>query len=96
MNTLKLLEAYVRSLSAEGCEQMPPDTICSVMIANNRILTAAVLENGGELTISTRSVHEMLTLNGSHLVATLNDDDSITVKLAAKSEILDRTEALAL
>jgi hypothetical protein len=65
------------------------------MVANNRILAAAIIENGGKLTISPDAVHEMLA-NSGHVFALAAQDGSLTLRLASKDEILSRPEAMAL
>jgi hypothetical protein len=74
---------------------MPAEVVCSVMVVNNRILTAAIIENGGKLVISPESVHEMLT-GVKHIVAVTNEDESITLSLALKEEILANEQGMPL
>lgn len=95
MNTLEMLKAYARQVSSGACEKMPSQMVCSVMVANNRILAAAIIENGGKLIISPGAVHEMLATNG-HVVAMAAQDGSFTLSLASKDEILSIPEAMAL
>ncbi len=95
MNTVEMLKAYVREASTDVGEKMPLKIARSIMVANNRILAAAIIENGGKLLISPDAVFEMLTNNG-HVVAVSNEDGSLTVTLASKEEILAKSDVMAL
>ena len=95
MNTLEMLKTYAREISPGVCETIPSEVVCSVMLANNWILAAAIIESGGKLLISSESVCEMLT-GSTHVVAVTAEDGSLTVSLAAKDEILSNPEAMAL
>jgi hypothetical protein len=95
LNTLEMLKVYARGVCSEISEKMPPELLCSVMMANNRVLTAAIIENGGKLVISPDSVSEMLT-NIAHVCAVANEDGSLTLTLAAKDDIIAKPEALPL
>jgi hypothetical protein len=53
LKTLEMLKVYARGVCSEICENAP-ELLCSVMMANNRVLTAAIIENGGKLVISPR------------------------------------------
>ena len=74
---------------------MPLGVVRSIMLANNRILAAAIVENGGELRISSESVHEILT-TASHVMAVAVEDGALSITLASKDEIIAKPEALAL
>jgi hypothetical protein len=93
--TLEVLTAFVRGVASGVCEKMPTEIVCSVMLANNRILAAAVIENGGKLTISPDSLHEMLTTT-SHVVAVASEDGSLAIILASKEEIITNPTVFAL
>jgi hypothetical protein len=94
-NTLDVLRAYVRGVSSGVCEEMPSEIVYSVMLANNRILAAAVIENGGKLMISPDSVHEMFTTT-SHIMAVAVEDGSLAITLASKDEIIANPKVFAL
>jgi len=92
-NTLQALKAYVRAFGA--LDNMPPEVACSILLANNRILAAAVIENGGELNISSNSIHEILT-PASHVMAVAAKDGSLKITVDSKDEIIAKSGALAL
>jgi hypothetical protein len=94
-NTLEVLKAYARAGALGACNEMPLEVVRSIMLANNRILAAAIIESGGELRISSISIHEILT-TASHVVAVATEDDALTITLASKDEIFTKPEALAL
>ena len=96
MNTVKMLKTYARAVSADCWERMPGEMVHSVMVANNRILAAAVIQNGGKLHISTEAIHEMITATDHHLIAVAEEDGSLTVSLAPKEAILATPEMMAL
>jgi hypothetical protein len=43
-------------------QNMSPEIISEIMAANNRLLKAAIIENGGELVISPESFYEMIQI----------------------------------
>jgi hypothetical protein len=94
-STLDVLTAYVRGVSSGVCEEMPSEIVYSVMLANNRILAAAVIEYGGKLMISPDSVHEMFT-TASHVMAVAGEDGSLAITLASKDEIIANPKMFAL
>ena len=94
-STPDVLTAYARGVSSGVCEKMPPEIVCSVMLANNRILAAAVIENGGKLMISPDSVHEMFTTT-RHVMAVAGEDGSLAITLASKDEIIANPKVFVL
>ncbi len=90
-----MLESYARGVSSGSGAKMPSKVARSVLVANNRILAAAIIENGGQLVISPNSVDEMFA-NKGHVVVVPNEDGSLTVTLASKDAILAQPEAMAL
>jgi hypothetical protein len=95
LNTLEMLKSYSRGVSGGICEKLPSDLVCSVMVANNRVLTAAIIENGGKMVISPDSVYEMLT-SLKHIEAVANKDGSLTLSLVSKTQIIAKPEAVPL
>jgi hypothetical protein len=93
-NTLQLLKAHATEL-AEGCGRMPAGLISCLMMVNNRILTAAIIENGGQLKISAESVRAMFQ-TAKHVVAIAHEDDSVTLSLAPKEDIIANSDVMAL
>jgi hypothetical protein len=94
-NTLQLLKAHAHELAIGGCESMPAGLISCLMMANNRILTAAIIENGGKLKISAESVRAMFRTS-QHVVAAAHDDDSVMLSLAPKAEVIANSDLMAL
>jgi hypothetical protein len=94
-NTLQLLKAHATELAGDGCERMPAGLMSCLMMVNNRILTAAIIENGGKLRISAESVREMFR-TAKHVVAVAHEDDSVTLSLAPKEEIIANSDLMAL
>jgi hypothetical protein len=94
-NTLQLLKAHAHELAGDGCEGMPAGLISCLMMVNNRILTAAIIENGGKLRISAESVRTMFQTT-KHVVALAHEDDSVTLSLAPKEEVIANSNLMAL
>jgi hypothetical protein len=92
-NTLQLLKAHARELA--GAERIPAGLISCLMMVNNRILTAAIIENGGQLKISAESIHAMFR-TAKHVVAVADDDDSVTLSLVPKEEVIANSDLMAL
>jgi hypothetical protein len=78
LNSLEMIEAYAESVSAEMAEELPSQLLASIMEEDNCILTAAIIENGGELLISPESVYPAMT-RMRHIVAAV---------IASKEEII--------
>jgi hypothetical protein len=95
LNNLEMLKAYARGCASGASEKMPSDLMGAVMLANNRLLAAAIIENGGKLGISSNSVHEMPT-TASHVVAVAAEDGSLAITLASKDEIIGKTRGIGL
>ena len=66
---------------------MPRSMVSSVMVANNRVLAAAMVQNGGELRISEEAMRESLS-SKTHIVAVADDDGSLRLTFASKEEII--------
>ena len=66
--------------------KMDSNMIALLMAANNKVLKAAIIENGGKLVISPDSLHESFD-NMEHVVASSDDTGSMTLVLAAKASI---------
>ena len=94
-NTLQLLKAHAHQLAGESCKDMPAGLISCLMMVNNRILTAAIIENGGQLKISAKSVQAMFR-TANHVVALAHTDDSVTLSLAPKEEVIANSDLMAL
>ncbi len=94
-NTLQLLKAHAHELVGDDASSMPPGLLSRRMMVNNRILTAAIIENGGKLNISAASVREMFQTS-KHVVAIAHHDDSVTLSLAPKEEVMANAELMAL
>ena len=62
MNTLDLVRACSKCSVAVMQQNMSPEIISEIMAANNRLLKAAIIENGGELVISPESFYEMIQI----------------------------------
>jgi len=90
MNTFDLLKVYSTKSSAEMQKRMDAGIIASLMSANNRVLKAAIIQNGGELVISPESLYRSFE-NMEHVVASSDDTGSIKLFLAAK-ESIDRAQ----
>lgn len=89
-NKPQMLEGYAGAFGA--LDNMPSWVVHSIMLANNRILAAAIIENGGELNISSESVHENLTAAGN-VMEVATEDGALTVTVASKDEIIAKPEA---
>ena len=94
-NTLQQLKAHAHELAGNGRDDMPAGLISCLMMVNNRILTAAIIENGGKLKISAKSVHAMFR-TAQHVVAVADADDSVTLSLAPKEDIIANSNLMAL
>ena len=66
--------------------KMPPEVVSALMTANNRMLKAAIIENGGQLTITPESFYEMFH-NKLHVVASSDEDGNIKLSLAGKETV---------
>ena len=88
VNTLDVIKACAHSTSAETARHLPPKVVASVMAANNRVLKAAIIENGGELRISSEAIFKTVG-NPEHVVATTEEDGAIKLSLASKEEAAD-------
>ena len=86
MNTLDLVRACAKCSVAEMPAEISPDIITEIMAANNRLLKAAIIENGGELVISPESFYEIFQ-NKQHVVAWSDEAGNIRLSLAAKESI---------
>ena len=67
-------------------QNMSPGIITEIMAANNRLLKAAIIQNGGELVISPESFYEMFQ-NSQHVVAYSDDAGNVKLSLASKESI---------
>src|ERR1700722_8482555 len=94
-STLQLLKTHAHELAGAGDERIPAGLISCLMMVNNRILTAAIIENGGKLKISAESVHAM-SRTAKHVVAVADDDDSVTLSLVPKEDVIANSELMAL
>jgi hypothetical protein len=94
-DTLKVLKAYAKSVSTEFSDALPRELLSSVLVANNELLKAATIQNGGEMLISPEAIYKMF-IESHHLVATVNDDGSIKLSLAPKEKILNSPDLLPL
>jgi hypothetical protein len=87
LTTLDVLKGFADTVSIDASAQMPPDLMCSVMTANNRILAAAILQNGGELRVSQESIHASLA-SKTHIVAEPDTAGALKLTFATKEEII--------
>jgi len=87
LSSLEVLKGFARIGSPDVSERMPRSMVSSVMVANNRVLAAAMVQNGGELRISEEAMRESLS-SKTHIVAVAEDDGSLRLTFASKEEIL--------
>jgi len=86
IDTMQVLTSWAKHVTSDIAPDMPLEVLKAILFANNQILKAAIIENGGTLTISPDSVYEMLQ-NRHHVVAEATDDGFVTLSLAAKEDI---------
>ena len=87
LSSLEVLKGFARIGSPDVSERMPRSMVSSVMVANNRVLAAAMVQNGGELRISEEAMRESLS-SKTHIVAVADDDGSLRLTFASKEEII--------
>ena len=87
LSSLEVLKGFARIGSPNVSERMPRNMVSSVMVANNRVLAAAMVQNGGELRISEEAMRESLS-SKTHIVAVADDDGSLRLTFASKEEII--------
>jgi hypothetical protein len=87
-DVLDVLKGYAETVSPEISAHIPRELLSSVMIANNRALAAAIVENGGELRISPDAVRVSLTTK-THIIATVGKEGALKLSFAPKDEIVN-------
>jgi len=87
LNTLEMIDVCAESVSAQIVEELPSRLLASIMEKDYRILMAAIIENGGEMLISSESVYKSMN-STRHVAAMAEEDGSIHLTLASKEEII--------
>ena len=91
LSSLEALKGFAEIVSTDISEHVPPGVVSSVMVANNRVLAAAIVQNGGELRISAEAIRESLA-SKTHIVAVTDDDGTLRLTFASKEEIIRASE----
>jgi len=86
LNTLEMIDVCAESVSAQIVEELPSQLLASIMEKDYRILMAALIENGGEMMISSESVYKSMN-STRHVAAVAEEDGSIKLTLASKEEL---------
>lgn len=86
-NALQALQEFAAAVSTQISPKMPPETMASIMTANNRLLATILLEHGGRLRLSKEALAESLA-SKTHVVAAAAEDGSLELTFATKEEII--------
>jgi len=89
---MDVLIVSAKRSATEMHKKMPVDIIATLLAANNQVLKAAIIENGGELVIYPESLYEMFQ-NTQHVVASSDDTGCIRLSMATK-KIIDQSESV--
>jgi hypothetical protein len=96
MDSVNIVKSIAENSSPELAGEISPEMLASVMSANNQMLKAAIIENGGELMISPEAIYETL-VSLEHVVAEPVGNGAIRLSLALKKAVLEKeTEMMAL
>jgi hypothetical protein len=96
VNTIAVIQACAYTAAVEMVHKLPANLLAALMAANNRVLKAAIIESGGELLISSKSVYEMLG-NGEHVIASTEKNGALRLSLSSKQHLDENnSEILAL
>jgi len=93
MNTMELLIFSARNSAADMYAKMPAETFATLLAANNQMLKAAIIENGGELVIHSESFCKMFQ-NPLHVAAAADDGGCVKLSLVTKNVLDDSNCAL--
>jgi hypothetical protein len=90
MNTMEILISSARNSAADMYPKMSAEIFATLLAANNQMLKAAIIENGGELLIHSESFYKMLH-DPLHVAAATDDEGCVTLSLVTKN-VLDDSE----
>ena len=89
VETLNLLKFFSEQSAAGLHHKMPSHVIAALMTANNRMIKAVIIENGGHFEITPESLYAMFH-NKQHVVASSDEDGNVKLSFAPKESIEQR------
>jgi len=93
MNTMDILIFSARNSAADMCTKLPAEIFATLLAANNQMLKAAIIENGGELVIHSESFYKMFQ-DPLHVAAAAGDGGCVKLSLVTKNILDDSNCAL--
>ena len=89
------MQSDAKRLALAAKDRLPADLVSQLLSANNQMLKAAIIQNGGGLEISTQAIYETLTHKG-HVIATENEDGSIRLSWPGSRRSSKRDQSFSL